>query len=314
MQTLLKSTGAYTLLKKEGQGDGFSHAYLLCFDDAAYLKTALRCFAKLFFHENERISALIDEGNFVDCLSFPEEGKKLVVEDAEIILEESLLSPVEGERKVFLIGDFAEANAQTQNKLLKVLEEPPKGVIFLLGTTSVFPVLPTVLSRTKRLEILPFSAEEVERCLRREYQNEPTKSAFKLCAAACGGSVGVARALLEGGYYQSLIDGAFELLLCQKHNLPAVVKKLGETPRKKELLNMLRILFRDGLLVKQNLSASLLLPAERERLTRLAQGYSVEALLFAQACISEAEKQLKFNGIFSQCLELCVCKILEKNR
>ena len=79
----------------------------------------------------------------------------LYAEDAENIREETLLSPIEGERKLFVLGDFAEANTQTQNKLLKLLEEPPQGVIFLLGATTVFPVLPTVLSRTKKLEILP---------------------------------------------------------------------------------------------------------------------------------------------------------------
>ncbi len=314
MQTLLKNTNAYQLLKKEKESEGFSHAYLLCFDDAAHLKTALKCFAQLFFDENERASKLIDEDAFVDCLSFPEEGKKLVVEDAEKIVEESALAPVEGERKVFLIGDFAEANAQTQNKLLKVLEEPPKGVIFLLGTTSVFPVLPTVLSRTKRLEILPFSVEEVTACLRRIEGNGHTTSALNLCAAACGGNVGVARTLLEGGYYQSLVDGAFELLLCEKHTLPALVKKLGETPRKKELLNLLRILFRDGLLLKKNMLSSLLLPTEKERISLVAKKYNVGALLFAQEALSTAEKQVNFNAIFSQCLELCICNILEKNR
>lgn len=43
-----------------------------------------------------------------------------------------------------------------QNKLLKTLEEPPANVHILMGATSEYGLLPTVLSRVRRLEIHPF--------------------------------------------------------------------------------------------------------------------------------------------------------------
>ena len=135
MKELLKTTQAYRLLKRECEENTSSHAYLLVFNDGKNLRLALKEFAKIFFgaddnewlegkekQEKERIARLIDEDNYSDCILFPEEGKKLMVEDAERVLEESVLTPLEGEKKVFLLGDFAEANMQTQNKLLKVLE------------------------------------------------------------------------------------------------------------------------------------------------------------------------------------------------
>ena len=188
MEQLLKTTGAYQLIKNEGKSNGFSHAYLLLFDDARNLRTALKTFAKVLFNcENERnekekrISQLINAESFCDCLCYPaEKGKKLLVEDAEKILEESTLAPVEGDKKVFIVGDFAEANAQTQNKLLKLLEEPPKGVIFLLGATSSFSVLTTVLSRTKKLEILSFDTPSIVEYLRRTYQDKYDEKSLAL--------------------------------------------------------------------------------------------------------------------------------------
>ena len=178
MQALLKETNAYRLLQAEAENGQLSHAYLLDFCDSRNLRLALKTFAKLFFdcangEENapakRRISQLIDEENFSDCLFFPSDGKKLTVEDAEKIQEESTLSPVEGNKKLFILCDFAEANMQTQNKLLKLLEEPPQGVMFLLGATTVFPVLQTVRSRVKSLAILPFETLQVEACLKRIY-------------------------------------------------------------------------------------------------------------------------------------------------
>ena len=181
MFELLKNTQAYRLLKKESEENVNSHAYLLLFEDGRNMRAALKEFAKLLFscaeidpydekaEDKQRKARLIDEESFSDCLIYPAEGKKLAVEDAEKIKEESLLSPIEGERKVFILGNFSDANVQTQNKLLKLLEEPPKGVVFLLGATTIFPVLTTVQSRTKKLEILPFDIPVITEALQRIY-------------------------------------------------------------------------------------------------------------------------------------------------
>ncbi len=324
MQTLLKNTQAYKLLQAEAKSNRCGHAYLLLFEDARNLRIALKTFAKLLFgcfdetptRANQRISDLIDAESFSDCLFFPSEGKKLSVEDAEKIQEECTLNPVEGNKKVFILSDFADANVQTQNKLLKLLEEPPTGVAFLLGATSVFPVLPTVLSRTKKLEILPFTAEEVTRCLTRIYGEKFPSATLALCAATSGGIVGEAQNLLEGGYYGNLISEGFQLVHATPETLPKVIKQVGETKYKKEFLSVLRIIFRDALLVKtqENYTKNLLLGSEKERLLITANRYSVSALIYAQEALSKAELQVKFNAIFPQCIELCFANIFEKNK
>lgn len=324
MQTLLKQTQAYRLVKNEAAAHRSSHAYLLVFSDARNLRFALKSFAKLLLgcadpstSEATRVSNLIDAEIFSDCLIFPAEGKKLAVDDAEKIREESALSPVEGDKKIFIIGDFAEANVQTQNKLLKLLEEPPKGVIFLLGTTSVFPVLPTVLSRTKRLEIQAFSTEDVESCLARLYGDKHDQKTLSVCAACSDGNVGQAQTMLEGGHYKELLESAFSLCLTPISKLPSAVKSVGETKYKKELLSLLRLIFRDALLLKtQGAKAEkhLLLKSEKERVFLLVNAYTPPALLYAQTAISEAERQVTFNAVFPQCIEICIAKIREKNK
>lgn len=322
MQTLLKTTGAYKLLQNEGKNKDFSHAYLLLFEDARNLRVALKTFAKLFFYcENEytekerRISGLIDAENYADCLFFPdEEGKKLLVDDADKILEESTLAPIEGERKVFLLGDFSTANAPTQNKLLKLLEEPPKGVVFLLGATSSFSILQTVLSRTKKLEILSFDTHSITDYLRRTYGDKYDENTLELCAATANGNVGDACNILEGGYYKELTDNAFSLVLSPLHRLPAMVKQVGETTRKKELLNLLRLIFRDALLFKTGMQKNVVLRTEKERISSVAAAFSTSALLYAQEAISIAEKQVTFNAVFSQCIEICLANIHKENK
>lgn len=319
----MKGTQAYGLLKKEYQENACSHAYLLQFSDSRNLQFALKLFAKVLFgcaeeeyasEEEKRRAKLIDEDTFSDCLLFPSQGKKLSVEDAENIKEESLLSPVEGDKKVFIIGDFAEANVQTQNKLLKLLEEPPQGVIFLLGATSVFPILPTVLSRVKSLEIQPFDIVETQHCLARIYGEKADIKALEFCAASSGGIVGEAQNIYEGGYYKTLVESAFSFCLSDGTKLPLLLRQIGETKHKKEFFSMLRIIFRDGLLLKRGEQRKLLLKLETERIRQVAENYSFSALLYAQEAISEAEKQVQFNAVFPQCVGICISNIREKNK
>ena len=240
MQTLIQNTRAYALVKNEQQHAVLGHAYLLALDDERNLRAALKAFAKVFFacdeavsEKERRIAKLIDEETFCDCLFFPEEGKKFVVEDVDAITEESTLKPVEGENKLFVIDNIALSTPAAQNKLLKLLEEPPKGVHFLLGTTSVFPVLSTVLSRVKLLEITPFGERDIVAALERKHQEAYPQDTYALCAAMSGGVYGVAESMLGSGVYQNLINDAFALALAKEKDLPVLIKKLGETKCKK---------------------------------------------------------------------------------
>ena len=324
MQTLLGCTRAYQLIKNERDKNELSHAYLLHLPDARNLRAALKAFAKLFFAcerqrsaEENRVFRLIDEEHFSDCLFYPEDGKKFMVEDAEAVQEESILQPVEGSVKVFVICDFDLATPAAQNKMLKLLEEPPQGVRFLLGATSTFPVLQTVLSRVKTLEIPPFSVQEIEECLMRNYSAAYSPAEIALCAAACGGVLGEAENMLLGGAYKSLIADALALAVASERDLPALVKKIGETKKKKELLSLLRIVYRDALLLKTAqaknelaIQKQVFLQAEQAQLQTIANKLSLPTLLYAQEAVGKAEKQVAFNAYFPQCIETLIAGIL----
>ena len=204
---------------------------------------------------------------------------------------------------------------------LKLLEEPPKGVVFLLGATTVFPVLPTVLSRVKKLEIQPFDVEEIANCLLRIYQDRFDEQTISLCAAASSGSLGEAQNIAEGGHYKTLVENAFALALTSDSRLPMLIKQIGESKQQKELLTLLRLIFRDALLLKTSKQTNgksfqnrLLLKSELENIKKTADFYTIPALLYAQEALSEAEKQVKFNAVFSQCIELCIANIRAKNK
>lgn len=328
MEGLYKNTRAYQLLEAEADGRSLAHAYLLLLDDPRNLRAVARIFAKPFFGchksvlsaKNQRVAELIDEEKYADCLFFPEAGKKLDVAQTARMEEEFLLRPVEGERKLFVVSDFAEASPQVQNKLLKSLEEPPEGVYFLLCATSAYAVLPTVLSRVKRLEVQPFVEEELTGALTRIYGDKYAKDDLTTCSACAGGCLGTAQNILEGGAWKTLSENAFAIALAEPYQIPSIVKQVGDTKRKKELLALLRLLYRDAVLLKTAqvkgapLKNAIFLKTERINLLKLAEKHDLATLLYAQELLSEVEFDVQFNAFFPQRIELFMAKLIKNKK
>ncbi|MBP5242802.1 MAG: hypothetical protein J6Z36_03830 [Clostridia bacterium] len=310
MQKLLQGTTAYKLLQNEAEQNKLSHTYLLLFNDEKNLRYALKQCAKLFFPP--QAADRIERDIYPDCLFFPDEGKTLDKDATAAILEECNLSATEGGRKVFVLDSFHKASAVVQNKLLKSLEEPPKGVYFLLGATSEFPVLTTVLSRAKRLEIPPFSAKEVGACLERIYP-ERDKSELAAVAIAAGGSVGRAQNLLDGGKYAELVKKALDCVTAKGGGIITASRALQNVAEKTEILSLLSRMYRDMLLYATGQPYALLGGQERE-LKAAAKGFTPKSLVYALDVISEAEKQITFNANLASCIEVSLLKIDEENK
>lgn len=75
--------------------------------------------------------------------------REIPVDRIRAVVADSVVLPNEADRKVYIIEDADRMNQQAQNAALKLLEEPPKGVVFLLCAASAEPFLPTVRSRCR---------------------------------------------------------------------------------------------------------------------------------------------------------------------
>src|SRR5215217_2141547 len=69
------------------------------------------------------------------------------------------LAPVTGRMKVYIIDEVHMLTAEAFNALLKMLEEPPEHVVFMLATTEKHKVLPTIISRCQSFDFRRPSVE-----------------------------------------------------------------------------------------------------------------------------------------------------------
>lgn len=83
------------------------------------------------------------------------------VEDARELREEAYYSPVRCRYRIYIIDEVHMLTPSAFNALLKIIEEPPEHVKFILATTEVHKVLPTILSRCQRFDFRRVRSEDI---------------------------------------------------------------------------------------------------------------------------------------------------------
>jgi DNA polymerase III subunit delta' len=106
------------------------------------------------------------------------------------VIPEASRSPMEGRTKVFVLEDAAQLNPHAANALLKVLEEPPDDVAFLLVTADVDLLPETVVSRCRRIDFVPLGPQAIRTVLTDHHGLDAERAEW---AARLGGNL--ARAL-----------------------------------------------------------------------------------------------------------------------
>ncbi len=120
------------------------------------------------------------------------EGEGLTARD---LVRQLSMQSYSGGLRVLLLGDVDFATHHAANALLKFFEEPPKGVVLILSSSTPGRLLPTIRSRVIELRFAPLARGSVREILLRIGMDEPQA---QLGASLGAGSVTRALASLEG--------------------------------------------------------------------------------------------------------------------
>jgi DNA polymerase-3 subunit delta' len=132
----------------------------------------------------------------VDVIALePDDRASIKIDPVRGMLDQTAFRPFEGKRRVVLIREADTLEPQAQNSLLKSLEEPPPGTMFILTTAIPGALLPTVRSRCMRLRFGRLTSAEVAAALVRDHDH--SESDARQAAPLADGSVGQALALAD---------------------------------------------------------------------------------------------------------------------
>ena len=93
----------------------------------------------------------LEDGSILDVVEI-DAASNNGVESVRSIIEETNFTPAAAKYRVYIIDEVHMLSPAAFNALLKTLEEPPAHVVFILATTEVHKLLPTILSRCQRFD------------------------------------------------------------------------------------------------------------------------------------------------------------------
>ena len=128
------------------------------------------------------------------------------------------IRPNEADHKIYLFPRAHDMRDESQNALLKILEEPPSYGVFILLTDNPEKLLPTVRSRCTELSLRPLPQALLQQALKKEF---PTATQEDLDAAVfrSGGFLGQAQQLLRDGAEYPAQTAAFLQAMAEKNTL-----------------------------------------------------------------------------------------------
>ena len=112
------------------------------------------------FRELALTNPYFTEQDLYDALGIENKSGLISVNEARRIFEKLSLRAAEGEYKTMIIFLPEKMNLDAANKLLKLLEEPPQGTLFLLVSHHPERLLPTIRSRCQLVALQPLSREQ----------------------------------------------------------------------------------------------------------------------------------------------------------
>lgn len=157
------------VLVKSIKKDKISHAYLFCGPRGTGKTSVAKLFAKAVNCTNSDIVACGEcdnclasqNGNHPDIVEI-DAASNNGVDEIRSLIERVKYSPISGKYKVYIIDEVHMLSQGAFNALLKTLEEPPKHVIFVLATTEIHKVLPTIISRCQRFDFTRIPNEAIK--------------------------------------------------------------------------------------------------------------------------------------------------------
>ncbi len=170
----------------------------------------------------------IDDGSCMDVLEI-DAASNNGVDSVRVLRDDAIYTPSEVKRRVYIIDEVHMLSIAAFNALLKIIEEPPEHLIFILATTELNKVPATILSRCQRFSFRRLRPEDIAGRLNFiAYQEgiQIAPAALRLLSRLADGAMRDGVSLLD--QCASACQGELtEELVCQTLGL-AGVKRTGE--------------------------------------------------------------------------------------
>jgi DNA polymerase-3 subunit delta' len=261
---------------------------LLCKSDS-YDKPCNECLSCTKFEHGNNLDFKIVE---------PKTKKSVSTEDISSMLSDAHLIPNDGGRKVYIIQKAHLMTTAAQNKLLKILEEPPEYLTIMLLCDNISNVLTTIISRAVTIKMQKLMLQEVEQEL---VKRGVDKTLAKEVASYSGGNLGFAIDIAQDkkmlNKYQEYKDIFFSL---EKNKVAAFSYLDKNSAEISDILACWQKILSDCL----NIKAGIRNGAYDESEIKYAQKHEIDDIIDKLNYLTQAEIRLAGNAQYLPTMDL----------
>lgn len=270
------------------------------------------CPACVQVHQGNHPDVLVEKPGEPLCPEV-ERGRKLIpVDEMRYLLSLVGQHTFTGGRRVVIIEQADKMNPQAANALLKTLEEPPEGTVFLLLTDAPELLLSTIVSRCRSLKMHPWEEAYVRRVL---MERGIADDMARRSAAVSGGSIGRALEIAaDADYWQRRSDVMKDFFgLAARGEILRVSSAWKDRKDEAgELLNDLEDMLRTLLLVRLGLQDEALLADYPEAWQRMAASAELNVFINLMDAVCDA-RRLRANQVTWQAVvERLLLRMMEE--
>lgn len=293
---VMKNSAAFALMKRDADENRVSHAYLVVSPDEGMSDALASLFIASVAFGGTDLAAIERAENFgADIIRLPE-GDKVLAGDIKTLTDSVYFTPTELKKKFYVIRKCETMNETSQNKLLKILEEPPESVVIILLAAGVGQILPTVLSRVRRVDAEPMPEAEMLRYLEANYGSDGT---VYLAAALSGGYIGKAEKVMTEKAPRETFEFVLSVLKCMKNSrlvLPYSVRLGGYKDRLSEFIDVLELVLADCMRASAGIRDGLEFKNATHEIIEISSEYDADVVVRLAPAIRRARMRISLNG------------------
>ena len=245
-----------------------------------------------------------------DITVYGGDGAALTVDTVRRLRQDAFVMPNEAPFRVLILADAQTMTPQAQNALLKILEEPPTHVLFILTCENRAQLLETVRSRCVCMTLRPVEWEEALPLLRRRLPQIPEEELHK-AHTLFGGVIGQTVAGVTDGTLRQVLELTPRMAAAVIAPQEVTLLRLTAALEKDKVLTAgvlagLQLVFRDALAIRCGSEIRLsTAPAEAQILAGRLSGARLAALVGQTERLQEALQHNMNNTLFL--IRLCAC-------
>ena len=220
------------------------------------------------------------------------------IEQIREMRKEIGLKPFRSKKRIYIIDKAEKMTLEASNCLLKTIEEPPYYVIIILICSKIDPILPTIVSRCQMVNFGLISSYKIKEFLLNKSKNLEKEKA-EIISKLAQGSIGRALKLLSGKEYFIRREEVLDYLSGISPGkygddiFIKVEKMVSEIDRIEEVLEMIKLWYRDILIIKNTGDQKYIANCDKlEILEEKSQIYSQEILIDILDYLEQIEEYL----------------------